>query len=396
MAFTLRLLGRVLFGVVCLPAFAQQATHGAKPTVRRVAASMQAPVDSGLVFARAARLHRGINLSMWYAQAGDYSDGRLASFTTADDFALIKKMGFDHVRLSINPEPLIREPQSGELKTESMARLDKTVSEILASGLDLVLDIHPEESYKHSLAQGDENVWKFLAFWREFAGHYAKTDPERVYFEILNEPAFSDLYRWSGIQARAVAAIRGVAPRHTIIATAGSYSKVDELLASEPVRDDNVIYTFHQYDPMWFTHQGANWGVQGWVPLRGVPYPSSPQAVVDNLAQESDERIRLYLQRYGAERWNGGRILMEINAAADWADKRHVPLWCGEFGVFRAYADPKMRAAWIGDVRTALEGRHVGWAMWDYQGSFGLVTKDGGKTVVDPIVPAALGLTPVQ
>lgn len=383
MALNVRLFGHVLLGVVCLSSVAQRTRP--KPMAMQVQ-------DQGLAFERAARLHRGINLSMWYAQAGDYTEARLSSFTTAEDFALIKRLGFDHVRLSVNPEPLIREAQSGELKTDATGRLDKTIDEILAAGLGVVLDVHPEEPYKRALAQGDDAVWRFCAFWREFAGHYSTRDPEKVYFEVLNEPTFNDLYRWEGIQARAVAAIRSVAPRHTIIATAGSFSKVDELLAMEPVRDENVIYTFHQYDPMWFTHQGANWGAQGWVALRGVPYPSSPQAVAGNLQQENDERIRLYLQRYGAERWDGNRILMEINAAADWAEKRHVPLWCGEFGVFRDYVNPRMRAAWVGDVRTALESRHVGWAMWDYQGSFGLVTKLGGKTTVDPILPAALGL----
>ncbi len=70
----------------------------------------------------------------------------------------------------------------------------------------------------------------------------------------------------------------------------------------EPVRDENVIYTFHEYNPMWFTHQGANWGTQGWVFLRGVPYPSTPQNVQAVLAQEPDERVRLWVQRYGWER----------------------------------------------------------------------------------------------
>jgi aryl-phospho-beta-D-glucosidase BglC (GH1 family) len=391
MASTARLLGHVLLGVVCLSSFGQPQTAKAPRKVAQQTAGV-ATADTSIAFVRAARLHRGINLSMWYAQAGDYSDARLASFTTAEDFALIKRLGFDHVRLSIDPEPLIREAQSGELKPEAMVRLDKTVEGIVAAGLAVVLDIHPEEPYKRRLAEGNDDVWRFCAFWRAFAGHYAGTDPDKVYFEVMNEPAFNDLYRWAGVQARAVAAIRGVTARHTVIATAGSYAKVDELLAMEPLHDDNVIYTFHEYDPMWFTHQGANWGVQGWVFLRGVPYPSSPEAVAGNLAQEQDDRVRLYVQRYGAERWDGARMRMEIDAAADWAEKRHVPLWCGEFGVYREYANPKMRAAWIKDVRTALEARHVGWAMWDYQGSFGTVLKDGKTTLVDPLVPGALGL----
>ena len=190
----------------------------------------------------------------------------------------------------------------------------------------------------------------------------------------------------------AVARIRAVVPYHTILATSSQYSKIDSLLALEPVRDDNVIYTFHEYDPMWFTHQGANWGAQGWVHLRGVPYPSTPENIQPILAQEQDERVRLKVQRYGLERWDKSRLSAEIGTMSDWAQRRGVPVYCGEFGVFKKFSDPHARATWISDVRTALESKHIGWSMWEYQDSFGLVTKGPDGTVIDPAIVTALGL----
>lgn len=343
-------------------------------------------------FGRAEHLRKGINLSMWYAQSGDYSAARLGTFTTAADFKLIKSLGFDHVRLSIDPVPLIAEAQSGALREEAMVRLDRSVAEIIAAGLNVVLDVHAGEAWLAPLSRGEDGAQRFFAFWGAFAGHFAKTDPERVFFEILNEPTMDDLYRWEGIQARAVARIRAVAPRHTLIATASNYSSVDTLLAMEPVRDENVIYTFHDYNPMWFTHQGANWGTQGWAFLRGVKYPSSPENVLPVLGEEPDERTRLYVQRYGYERWDATRIGAEIAAMAAWGQRRGVPLYCGEFGVYKAYADADSRATWISDMRNALESKGIGWAMWDYQSNFGLVTKGSGGTVVDERVLGALGL----
>lgn len=348
---------------------------------------------TGLASRRAEHLRRGINLSMWYAQANDYSAARLASYTTDADFKLVKSLGFDHVRLSINPEPLIAEPQAGSLRPEAIGRLDATVKQLTDDGLNVILDIHPEEGWKGKLAKGEDGTAQFLAFWSSFAGHFSSTDPEKIFFEVMNEPTMDDLFRWQGIQARAVARIRAVAPRHTILATSSMYSSVDTLLAMEPVRDENVIYTFHEYDPHWFTHQGASWGVQGWVYLRGVPYPSTPENIARVLGQEPDERVRLFVQRYGYDRWDATRMGMEIAAMADWGQRRNVPLYCGEFGVFRKYADPQARAAWISDVRTALESKGIGWAMWDYQADFGLVTKGSGGTVVDQTVLHALGLT---
>jgi endoglucanase len=199
-----------------------------------------------LAFARAEHLKRGVNLSSFYAQTRDLSQARLDAYMSTADMQALKTMGFDHVRLSINPAFLIASPKTGALRDAPMAQLDKTVGQLLDAGLNVILDVHAEEDWKASLAHGDDGAASLFVFWEQFAGHYAKTDPERVFFEILNEPSMDDMYRWEGIQDRAVAAIRSVAPRHTIIATAAQWGHQDGLLAMEPVRDDNVIYTFHR------------------------------------------------------------------------------------------------------------------------------------------------------
>src|ERR1700756_5319501 len=59
---------------------------------------------------RLAHLRRGINASEWFAQVYDkrgYTKEHFQSWTTAEDIALIKSMGFDHVRLSVDPQPMM-------------------------------------------------------------------------------------------------------------------------------------------------------------------------------------------------------------------------------------------------------------------------------------------------
>ena len=176
------------------------------------------------------------------------------------------------------------------------------------------------------------------------------------------------------------------------MATGAGWGKLDALVATEPVRDPNVIYTFHMYEPFEFTHQGANWTSLDKVYLRGVPYPSSPEAVAPLLATEPDEVARVGLARYGLERWDGRRVAGEIALANDWARSRHVPLWCGEFGAYRAYAPAAARDHWLEDARRGFETAGIGWSMWDYQGSFALVTKANGVTTPDAGVLRALGM----
>ncbi|HWZ50574.1 MAG TPA: cellulase family glycosylhydrolase [Granulicella sp.] len=355
------------------------------------------PTES-LAFQRATHVRRGINLSMWYAQAPEYSAERLASFTTPGDFRLIKSLGFDHVRLSINPEPLIAENSGSPdkrvvtLRPDAMARLDQTVSQITATGLVLILDIHPEKEYQQTLARGDQGVASFLAFWKTFAAHFAGSDPRQVYFEVLNEPAMADNTRWAGIQARAVAIIRAATPRHTVIATGGEWGGIPGLLAIQPVHDDNVLYSFHDYDPMWFTHQGASWAGQEFSVLRNVPYPSSPATVGPILNLETTASGKQGLTEYGQQRWNRQRIDAEIAGVAAWGAQHRVPVYCGEFGVFRDFADPAMRARWLHDMRDSLEAHHIGWDMWDYQGGFALIVRINGQPKVDGPIATALGL----
>lgn len=348
-------------------------------------------------FARAKHLRRGINLSMWYAQDGDLYNAtggaeKLASYITPADFKLVHDLGFDHVRLSIDPVPLIADKTTGTLRPEAIARLDATVKQITATGLVVVLDIHPEPEWVKTSESTDDGATQFFAFWKSFAAHCAGTDPEKVYFEVMNEPNGVDLYRWSGEEAKAVHVIRGQAPRHTIIVGGANWNGINGLEALEPFNDNNLVYTFHDYNPMTFTHQGATWTGEAVKPLHDVPYPSTPENVAPLLTDLTNEQSKKELAWYGQQRWGIATMEKEIAVAVDWAKTRHVPLWCGEFGVFIEHSKPEDRDRWIADMRTTLEKDGVGWNMWDYRGGFALVKKVDGVSVVDEGVAQALGL----
>jgi endoglucanase len=364
----------------------------------RIALTQTNPVanaGASLPFARVRHLQHGINASEWFAQVYDkrgYTKEHFRDWTTADDIARIKSMGFDHVRLSVNPQPIMNTRKPNEIPADYLAELDAAVKMILDHGLAVVIDMHPESDFKARLAKEDDFVERFADFWRAVAQHYTTWDSERVFLEILNEPEFADRYRWMGVQAKLAAAIREGSPTLTIIATGARWSNDDELVFQEPLHDANVIYTFHFYEPFLFTHQGATWGSYNWQWLREVPYPSTIEGAERAAALEPNEVNRLQVIRYGLDHWDGARIAAEVKQAAEWARRRRVPLICNEFGVYRAYSDSLDRAAWLHDARTAFEKNGIGWTMWDYSGSFGVVTKADGKTSVDEGVLKALGL----
>ena len=351
--------------------------------------------DPSLAFHRAEHLRRGINLSEWFAQVYDpkgYTKEHFESWNTIQDIHLIKEMGFDHVRLSINPAPMFRHNEADRIPLDYLADIDNAVQMILSEHLAVILDMHPDSDFKDKLAKDDSFVEQFSDFWRAFAKHYAAQDPDLVFFEILNEPEVRDPYRWYGIQARLTSEIRDGAPNHTIIAAGARWSDDDDLVFVEPIRDPNVIYNFHFYEPHIFTHQGATWGASFWHYLHDLPYPSNPDDVKAAEALEPDAIFKLAVARYGSDRWDKSRIDTEIGQAAAWARHWNVPLTCNEFGVYRRYARPQDRAAWISDVRAALEKYGIGWAMWDYSGGFAVVIKKGNQILPDELTVKALGL----
>jgi endoglucanase len=358
-------------------------------------ANAQSSSPSSVLASRLGHLRHGINLSEWFAQVYDpkgYTKEHFETWTTASDIALIKAAGFDHVRLSVNPQPMMDAARRPGGSAEYFGYLDAAMKMILDAGLAVQLDMHPDSDFKARLKE-DDFVERFADFWRTLAKHYSSPtwDSDRVFFEILNEPEMRDRYRWYGVEAKLAAAIRQGAPSNTILAPGANWDDDTDMIFLEPLRDPNVIYVFHFYDPHIFTHQGATWGSFYWHWLKGLHYPSDAANAAAVAATVPEAIHRMDVVRYGQDHWDGARVDAEIGQAADWASRNGVPLVCNEFGVFR-HADPADRNAWIRDVRTALEKHGIGWAMWDYSGSFGVVTSKDGKHVWDPATGEALGL----
>ena len=164
----------------------------------------------------AAHLQRGVNLSAWFAQVYDpkgYTKEHFDSWITPADIALIKSAGFDHVRLSVNPQPIMDAINHGQGE-QYLGSLDAAMKMILDSGLAVELDMHPDSDFKQRLNENDF-VERFADFWRTLAKRYSSYDHERVFFEILNEPEMHDPYRWYGVELKLAASnTTGRAPDH--------------------------------------------------------------------------------------------------------------------------------------------------------------------------------------
>lgn len=292
---------------------------------------------------KAFGIHRGVNLGGWLSQC-DYSADRLNHFINAEDFAVIASWGLDHVRIPVDYN--VVQTEEGEYKEEGFLLLDKAFRWCEKHGLKTVLDLHKTKGF--SFDKGEKQMGffedealqeRFICLWEEFARRYgAKHD--RIVFELLNEVTeerFSPI--WNGIIRRTIERIRRIAPDTIVLV--GSYwnNSASSVHALEKPYDDKVVYNFHSYDPLLFTHQGAPW-VDG----MDVNFRQS----FEEAALEED-----YFEKFFAQ-------------AIEKAKENGTVLYCGEYGMIDR-AQPEDAVKWFRMIHQTFEKHGIARAAWSYK-----------------------------
>ena len=340
---------------------------------------------------RLDRLASGANICRWFRSPRGNPAEHFTSYISEDEAAFMTRMGLKHVRLCVAPR-VIMDRTSGEIIEDRGKQLEAAIERFHRAGLLVMVDIHNEER-----AAELDPAWQeaFVRFWGALAGRLSRFDPELTLLEIINEPVFDRREEeWNTLNARLAAVIRQNAPQHTIVTSGPNWGGIDGLKKLKLLPDKNVIYSFHCYDPFAFTHQGATWAGDAVKPLRGVPYPSSPEAVESLLpGLESSPASKRMVESYGKEHWNKEKLAVRFRQGIEWGAKNQVPLYCGEFGVFPMRSKPEHRANWFRDFGAVLSENRIGWAVWGWDEGFGLNRQMvNGKPMVDTVVAQALGL----
>ncbi|SDL64780.1 endoglucanase [Catalinimonas alkaloidigena] len=333
--------------------------------------------------------HKGVNLTNWF-QA---ESARQVQFTryTRQDFEQIQRLGCDVIRLPINLHYMTSGAPDYTVDPLFYTFLDQVVDWSEELNLHLILDNHTFDP----AANTDPNVGAVLKkVWTQVAAHYQDSEAH-LYYEVLNEPHGIADATWNMIQQEVVATIRTVDTTHTIIvgpAEWNSFHNLDEMPVYE---DDNLIYTFHFYDPFLFTHQGATWGSPSMVDLTGMPFPYDADRMPPLPASLRGTWVEGAYGNY-AQDATVAQVKSLLDLVVQFRTERQVPVFCGEFGVYIPNSPPADRVLWYDTVRSYLEAQGIAWTIWDYHGGFGLF-EPGGNDLFDhdlnvPLLEA-LGLT---
>ena len=318
---------------------------------------------------------KGVNLTNWF-QANSPGSIDFSKYTY-EDFSDIKSLGIDVIRLPINLHSMTLGDPDQTLDPLFLFFLDQVITWAEELDLYLILDNHtfdPSDATDPQIGDILNPVWLQMA--QHFNGRSKK-----ILYEILNEPHGISHNLWNSIQGDVIQTIRSVDTSHTIIVGGADYNSYNSLSKLPVYDDNNLIYTFHFYDPFVLTHQGASWTTPSMTDLGGIPFPYEASAMPRFPTSLQGTWVQGAFNNYNNE-GNANFIKQKIDIAVAFSQQRGVPVFCGEFGVYIPNSDNESRVNWYKVVVDYLNESGIAWTIWDYHGGFG-VFEEGGEGLFD-------------
>ncbi|MDO4620367.1 MAG: cellulase family glycosylhydrolase [Lachnospiraceae bacterium] len=322
---------------------------------------------------------KGVNLGGWISQFAKYDHEHFQTFIQKEDIAYIATLGFDHVRVPVDYNVL--EDEEGNILETGFEYLMRCREWCEEYGLHMLIDLH--ECYGYSFDPLKKNMdrrkffydeelqERFLKLWTNIAERF-KDYQDMVAFEPLNEVVLVEVTEaWNQLVKKYIARIRTITPDVYIVIGGVDYNNVLSVKLLDPPADDKIVYNFHCYEPMIFTHQGAYWMEEFPSDYR-ITYPQPVevyQAETTRILHATTGTLFLdEVKEMGPDYFN-----IIIRDAVTAAEKYDVPLYCGEYGVIDL-ADNPSKINWLRDIHTAFNRYGIGRSLWNYkEKDFGLV-----------------------
>jgi len=318
---------------------------------------------------------RGFNLTNFFQALSRGEEGQ--GMVREDDLRWMRDWGFDFVRLpmdywmwvdsdwkttrALNPADVLK------IKTETLEKIDRAVDLCRKHKLHISLNFHRGPGYCINDPQREPFVlWSnkdaedaFVYHWDLFAKRYKDVPVSELSLNLLNEapnprPGYMTREDYRRVMTRAAVAIRKHNPDRIIIIDGLSVGN-DVVTEMVPTK---VAQSVHAYWPAQISHFRASWVDRN----SSFPEPTWP-------IKNADGSIRM------------GRPQLE-KRYAPWGElaRSGIGVHCGEAGCFNRtpYA---IFTAWITDVMEILKSHQIGWALWNFRGSFGIL--DSGRRDIE-------------
>lgn len=282
----------------------------------------------------------------------------------------LKSHDFKHVRLPVDLDYFLNDADKRE--KYKFKRLIKRLVKLTANAhMSLIIS-----NFNHGLnlenytEESDRISKNWIALLNMLSENEIAVD--HIYLDIVNEPI---LYpkEWEVSALKIIRAIREVHPNIVVIYGASNYNSIYELSRIEPLPVDNIIYSFHFYEPFVFTHQGTSWtGDQNATLGIPFPYPDStatikmPQLAAKAMNTAGEVNYKDY-DKTGTYQ----AISDKLTWVKNWKERNKVEVWCTEYGVTKN-ADEPSRLHYLNAVNQVLRDYNIRGYVWEYKGNFGV------------------------
>ncbi|MBK8477409.1 MAG: cellulase family glycosylhydrolase [Opitutaceae bacterium] len=308
--------------------------------------------------------------------------------TTEDHLRWIADWGFDFVRLPMAYPYYLDIDRSKPVTPRSVRRIDprrvdevdRLVSLAHKHGLHVSLNLHRAPGYCVNAGFHEPfNLWRdpealdaFCFHWSMWAQRYAQVSPERLSFDLVNEPSMREdmndqhsrrssvpgaAYR--RVAQAAAAAIRAANPARLIIADGNDTGTT----VIPELADLGIAQSCRGYHPGIVSHYRAPWAFKD---TASLPEPRWPGTVEYHEADPVTGKTTVRTEKLGRE--------MLEEAYRPWIalKEQGVGVHCGECGCWNQ-TPHTVFLAWFGDVLDILTAQGIGYALWEFAGDFGIL-----------------------
>ena len=297
--------------------------------------------------------------------------------TSKDHLKWIADWGFDFVRIPMaypyyvkfDPKKSIKPEEVYVFDEQRVENIVRLVDQANDYGLHVSLNLHRAPGFCINAGFVEPyNLWKdfeamhaFKYHWEHWGKLFKAKNQKQISFDLLNEPCmrenmndqFSkveavpvDLYRQLIING--MNAIRSSNENHKIIAD-GNF--IGTRVISN-IKDLDVSQSCRGYNPGLVSHYKAPWVFQKPDDLPDVTWPSKENGQVHDKA------------------WLEKQFQPWIDLA-----NSGTGVHCGECGAWRK-TPHQVALAWMNDMFSVLKDNNIGWALWEFDGDFGLLNSN--------------------
>lgn len=294
--------------------------------------------------------------------------------TREEHFKWMSDWGFDFIRipiaypayLDIDRTKNITPEDTYKINQKEVDRIDSLVRLAMKHKLHVSLNLHRAPGYCVNAGFNEPfNLWKdqaaldaFCYHWNMWAKYYRSESKDKISFDLVNEPSMREDMN---DQHSKRSTIPGEIYRKVVVAASEAIWKENKnriIIADgnnvgstviPEITDLNIAQSCRGYNPGIISHYKAPWAMKDTTNVPQLKYPG----------QVGDQYL--------------GREMLE-KFYAPWIElaNQGVGVHCGECGCWNK-TPHDIFLAWFGDVLDILTTNKIGYALWEFEGSFGLI-----------------------